>query len=113
MSKFLINGGNKLFGELEISAAKNSYLTLLAASILVDGEVILHRYPKFSDTENMCEILKHIGSKIAKQNKSLVTSIRIIIARQPRRKWPPFSCDFVRGIGGFRENDYFCRRKVF
>lgn len=72
MSKFLINGGNKLFGELEISSAKNSYLTLLAASILVDGEVILHRYPKFSDTENMCEILKHIGSKIAKQNKSLV-----------------------------------------
>lgn len=72
MSKFLINGGNKLFGELEISAAKNSYLTLLAASILVDGEVILHRYPKFSDTENMCEILKYIGAKITKQDKTVV-----------------------------------------
>lgn len=72
MEKLLINGGNKLFGELEIGSAKNSYLALLAASILVDGKVSLHRYPNYTDTENMCEILKHIGAKIEKEDRTIV-----------------------------------------
>ena len=39
MSKFVINGGNKLYGEVTIQSAKNSLLPLIAACILVDGKV--------------------------------------------------------------------------
>ena len=45
MEKLLINGGKKLFGELEIGSAKNSFLPILAGCILVDGVVRLHKYP--------------------------------------------------------------------
>ena len=58
MSKFLIHGGRKLFGELQISAAKNAYLPILAACVLCDKKIILHNYPYYTDTESMCKILE-------------------------------------------------------
>lgn len=72
MSKFLINGGKKLFGEIEIPSAKNSYLALMAACILVDGKICLHKYPSFVDTENMCKILSHLGIEIKKEEDNLI-----------------------------------------
>ena len=39
MSKFVISGGNKLFGEVTIQSAKNSLLPLISACILVEGKV--------------------------------------------------------------------------
>ena len=72
MEKLLINGGKKLFGEIEIGSAKNSFLPILAGCILVDGVVRLHKYPKLLDTENMCEILRYIGGKIEKDGSDLI-----------------------------------------
>ena len=72
MSKFLINGGKKLFGEIEIPSAKNSYLALMAACILVDGKIYLHKYPGFLDTENMCKILSYLGIEIKKTEDNLI-----------------------------------------
>ena len=40
MEKFFIIGGNHLEGEVEIDSAKNSILPLMAASLLVEGEVV-------------------------------------------------------------------------
>ena len=64
MSKFLIHGGNKLFGELNITAAKNSYLPILAACVLCEDEIILHNYPNYTDAQSMCEILLTLGASI-------------------------------------------------
>ncbi len=72
MSKLLLHGGKRLNGEIEISAAKNSYLPILAASVLCEEKIILHNYPCYTDTENMCEILKSLGAKIEKNNDNLV-----------------------------------------
>ena len=72
MSKLLINGGKKLFGEIEIGSAKNSFLTILAGSILSSGQIALHKYPKYSDTESMCNILKHLGSQMILQDNTLI-----------------------------------------
>ena len=63
MDKILIKGGRQLFGELDISSAKNAYLPILAGSILCSGNVILHKYPKFDDVTNMVEILENLGGK--------------------------------------------------
>lgn len=70
MSKLLIRGGKTLSGSFNVPAAKNAYLPILAASILCDGKVILHNYPNYTDTDNMCLILSALGVQV-KKGKSL------------------------------------------
>ena len=36
MDKYIINGGNKLYGSVKIQTAKNSVLPILAAAVLTD-----------------------------------------------------------------------------
>lgn len=53
-----------LDGEVEISGAKNSALPLLAATLLTDEEVVLHKVPVLSDVETMIDILRTAGKKV-------------------------------------------------
>ena len=48
MDKFIIDGGEKLYGKVEIQSAKNTVLPLLAASVLTDEQllVLLNSKPK-------------------------------------------------------------------
>ena len=39
MGKFVINGGKKLYGEVDIQSAKNAILPLIASTVLLDFEV--------------------------------------------------------------------------
>lgn len=78
MDKIIVKGGRKLSGELEISSAKNSYLPILAGSILCSGEVILHKYPKYDDVTNMIEILQNLGGKSKVQSQSLILDMNNI-----------------------------------
>ena len=41
MEKYIINGGNKLHGSVDIQAAKNSVLPILAATVLTDDKVAI------------------------------------------------------------------------
>ena len=69
MDKFIIDGGNRLFGTVKIQGAKNSVLPLLAASVLTDEQVKIRGVPDISDVENMLRILSELGCKI-KRTKS-------------------------------------------
>ncbi len=71
MGKILVNGGKKLFGEINISASKNAYLPILAGSILGSELITLNDYPRLLDTENMCNILKNLGAKVERHEKTL------------------------------------------
>lgn len=71
MSKILINGGKKLFGEIDISSSKNAYLPILAGVILGDEKIVLKDYPNYLDTENMCNILRNLGAKVEKNGDFL------------------------------------------
>lgn len=64
MDKFVITGGKSLKGQVEVPCAKNSYLAILAASVLSSGEVCLHKCPNFDDIEKMLQILSELGCKI-------------------------------------------------
>lgn len=64
MEKLQIYGGEKLFGSVEIPSAKNAYLPILAATILCEGKVVLHKNPRFVDIFNMCGVLEDLGSVI-------------------------------------------------
>ena len=64
MSKYLINGGNKIHGTLSIKGAKNSILPLMAASLLNENINIIHNVPLIDDVYTMIDILESIGCKI-------------------------------------------------
>ncbi|QAV33728.1 UDP-N-acetylglucosamine 1-carboxyvinyltransferase [Fervidobacterium changbaicum] len=55
---------SQLTGEVEISGAKNSALPLLAAALLTEEEVTLHKVPVLSDVETMIDILRTTGKKV-------------------------------------------------
>ncbi|WP_404398439.1 UDP-N-acetylglucosamine 1-carboxyvinyltransferase [Idiomarina loihiensis] len=62
MNKLLINGRQKLVGEVSLSGAKNSALRLLAASILTEGPVRLSNYPaNLLDAQIHVEMLENLG----------------------------------------------------
>jgi UDP-N-acetylglucosamine 1-carboxyvinyltransferase len=64
VDKFLIRGGKKLEGVVEISGYKNSAGACLAASLLTDEEVILDNLPLVEDIFTIIEVLKKMGAKI-------------------------------------------------
>ena len=57
MEKYIVEGGRPLYGEVEIQSAKNAVLPLLAAAVLVDGEVILRKCARIRDVMKSCESL--------------------------------------------------------
>ncbi len=71
MSILRINGGKKLFGEVEVHGAKNSVLPIIAASLLADGETVIHNCPGLSDVEAAIKILVHLGCKVRREGHSV------------------------------------------
>ena len=63
MEKFIVKGGRPLCGEVEIQSAKNAVLPLLAASVLTDEKIIIHKCPRIADVLNMVQILGELGCK--------------------------------------------------
>ena len=53
MKKLVINGGVPLYGEVQISGAKNATLPLMVASILCDDKLTLTNVPHVSDISTM------------------------------------------------------------
>ena len=64
MEKFLIEGGARLTGEIRTSGSKNSALPALAACLLTDEPVILHRIPRVRDIRTMEKLMGYIGAII-------------------------------------------------
>nr|MDE5756831.1 UDP-N-acetylglucosamine 1-carboxyvinyltransferase [Clostridia bacterium] len=72
MKEYIINGGRALDGTVDIRAAKNSILPLLAGSILTDEITVLHNCPNISDVDSMIKILEGLGSKIIRNSRDIV-----------------------------------------
>ncbi len=64
MNKIIVNGGNKLFGEVEIGGSKNAALPLLFAGILTGETCIFSALPRVSDVLLTLEILRALGARI-------------------------------------------------
>lgn len=61
MQKLIINGGNRLYGEISVQGAKNAVLPILAAAVLCKGDVVLHNCPHLSDVYSAMRILSSLG----------------------------------------------------
>lgn len=72
MDKFVVTGGRKLKGDIEIDGAKNSVLPILAATIINGGENIIKNCPMFKDVEILLNILRNLGCKVKVENNVVV-----------------------------------------
>ncbi len=64
MEKFVIEGGVPLSGEVDVAGNKNAALPILAACLLTDEEVLLHRVPRIRDTEAQIALLAQLGVEV-------------------------------------------------
>lgn len=71
MPSYIIEGGRRLEGEVDVSGSKNASLPILASSILNSGTTKLYNVPEIRDTRITQEILKFLGCKV-KKNKGKV-----------------------------------------
>src|SRR5579864_1470821 len=61
MDRFHISGPTPLVGRVRASGAKNAALPALAAALLTDEPVTLHRVPQVRDLRTMRRLLDHLG----------------------------------------------------
>lgn len=72
MDKYIITGGNKLQGEVDISGAKNAAVAILPATVLAGGVCRIENIPNISDVSSILEILKHMGARVRFVQRSVV-----------------------------------------
>ena len=72
MTKYIVQGGHPLFGEVEISGAKNAAVAILPAALLVDGVCRIENIPQISDVTLSLKILEHLGAGIRVINRHTV-----------------------------------------
>jgi len=72
-AKYIIEGGKRLSGDIDIHGAKNSVLPVLAASLLA-GRCTLHNCPDLSDVAAACNILRHLGCTLERENDNISVS---------------------------------------
>jgi UDP-N-acetylglucosamine 1-carboxyvinyltransferase len=80
--RLYISGGKALEGQLNVQGAKNSVLPILAAAILVDGEVLLHNCPDLSDSYGACRILTHLGCKCKRNGSDIFVNAKDVIENE-------------------------------
>src|ERR1700759_4084286 len=64
MDKFVVTGGIALHGEIPTSGSKNSALPALAAALLTEDPVTLHRIPRVRDIRTMQRLLVDSGATV-------------------------------------------------
>lgn len=71
MGSILVNGCIPLQGKVRIQGSKNAALPILAACLLVQGDIWLENCPKIADVYRMIQILKSLGCSAAWEGRGL------------------------------------------
>ena len=72
MEKFVIHGGNKLHGNINISGAKNAALPIIAASVFANDVCRIENVPNISDVRMMIKILEFLGAEVARPEPNVI-----------------------------------------
>lgn len=72
MEKLVINGGKHIWGQVEISGAKNAAVAILPVAIIASkGECIIENIPDIEDVNCIERILESLGCKINREKNSV------------------------------------------
>lgn len=73
MEKLVINGGNKIFGNIEISGAKNAAVAILPAAVLASkGVSTIENVPDIDDVKCLVKILESLGCKVTRNESTVI-----------------------------------------
>ena len=72
MTKYIVEGGRPLFGEIPISGAKNAAVAIIPAALMVSGPCRLENMPQISDVTLLLGILQDLGAKVRYVNPHTV-----------------------------------------
>ena len=75
MDKYVINGGKKLFGEVNISGAKNAAVAIIPAVVLCDVPCTLRNLPNIRDVSVILSILESMGAVVTRYDDPSVVTI--------------------------------------
>lgn len=73
MASFVIEGGHRLSGEIQPQGAKNEVLQILCATLLTPGEVTVNNVPDILDVNNLIQLLRDMGVKVARKEVDIYT----------------------------------------
>ena len=79
MATYLIRHSPVLSGEVEVHAAKNAVLPLLAAGLLTEEPLVLKEVPRITDVETLLTILRDCGAQVTRSGSEVS-----VCALQPR-----------------------------
>ena len=70
MPSFIIEGGHKLSGDIYPQGAKNEVLQIICATLLTQETVTVHNVPDILDVNNLIQLMRDMGVKVAKLDKN-------------------------------------------
>jgi len=73
MSKFIIEGGKRLSGEIHPQGAKNEALQILCAVLLTPETVTIENIPRIRDVLKLIELLEELGVKVDQVSENTFT----------------------------------------
>jgi len=71
MPKFVIEGGQKLRGEIKINGAKNAALKIIAASLLSSDKILIKNVPDIEEVNRLLELCQTVGTEISRDGETL------------------------------------------
>ena len=71
VERFFVEGGNRLYGEVTVSGAKNAALKMIAAALLAPGRTTLRNVPRIRDVETMLAVLDGLGVEAGFEGNTL------------------------------------------
>ena len=66
MSKYIIEGGHRLSGDIKPQGAKNEALQVISAVLLTKEPVTIHNVPNILDVKNLIDLLRAMNVKVEK-----------------------------------------------
>ena len=83
---FVVTGGARLSGEVDVGGAKNSVLKLMAAALLAEGTTTITNCPEILDVPLMADVLRGLGCDVELDGD---------VGRSPSPAEPKFDADFA------------------
>lgn len=80
MQKFVVRGGTRLVGEIEVSGAKNAALPIMAACLLSPKRCLLRGIPALLDIDVMRGVLELLGAKVVVAGEQMLIDAGAIVS---------------------------------
>ena len=76
MAAYVIRHTPQLSGEVEVSAAKNAVLPILAAGLLTEDPLIVKDVPRITDVDTLLQILRDCGAQVERRGTDVSVCVQ-------------------------------------